>query len=644
MERFKASSAPGRPSEVLFLTREEIYQKAVYAIAALLIAVLGAAFFWISSLRKANASLRDSRRRAEQAMEALRRSITDRESAQDALRMSNRRFELLAGISEQLLRTDHPQTTVQTICRMLMEHIDCQFFFNYLVESPGERMHLNACAGVSEETADEIRRLDFGVAVCGCVARDSRRIIAEDIQHRVDPRTGLVKSFGVQAYCCHPLMAQGRLIGTLSFGTRTRPTFTEDEVALMKSVCDQVAVAMQRLLAQNELRELNESLEQQVAERTEQARARSKQLQILAVELIEAEERERRRIADLLHDDLQQILAAARMQLESACHSLPSEPALSNVQRLLGESIRKSRQLSHELSPPTLQHSNLISTLKWIGMHFTEQFGLEVELAAAEELPYESEPLKVFLFRAVQELLFNVVKHAGVKSARVALSRSDDCLRVTVGDRGAGFDPDALDAGTVPIGLGLLSLRERARHMGGDLKIESAPGAGSRFTVTVPLIMEAADEPTRPEVARQHGASAGSVQPADRENSRVLFVDDHEVMRHGLINLIAARPGITVAGEASNGREAIEQVRRLQPDVVVMDISMPEMDGIEATRRIKSKWPEVRVIGLSMLEDEHISRTMREAGAEALLSKTSSAAQLYQAIRGANRKIILSSE
>jgi PAS domain-containing protein len=160
--------------------------------------------------------------------------VTERKRSEDALRGSEQRLELLAKVAERLLRAENPQVIVEDLCRLVMEYIDCQFFFNYLVDVPGQRMHLNACAGIPEETAESIRQLDFGVAVCGCVAQDRERIIAEDIQNSNDYRTQLVKSFGVQAYCCHPLMMQSRLIGTLSFGTKTRPTFTSDEVALMK--------------------------------------------------------------------------------------------------------------------------------------------------------------------------------------------------------------------------------------------------------------------------------------------------------------------------------------------------------------------------------------------------------------------------
>lgn len=114
----------------------------------------------------------------------------------------------------------------------------------------------------------------------------------------------------------------------------------------------------------------------------------------------------------------------------------------------------------------------------------------------------------------------------------------------------------------------------------------------------------------------------------------MLFADDHHVMRQGLIKLVHGQPDIHVVGQAANGQEALDQARRLGPDVVVMDVSMPLMDGVEATRRIKAELPQVRVIGLTMYEEEHIARIMREAGAEDCISKSVSPAELLKAIYG----------
>jgi GAF domain-containing protein len=221
------------------------------------------------------------------------RQVTERKKAEESVQKNKDRLELLATVAERLLRSEDPQAIIEDLCKMVMAHLDCQFFFNYLVEVPDQHMHLNAYAGISPEAAAAIRQLDFGVAICGCVALHGERIIAEDIQNSDDSRTQLVKSYGVKAYCCHPLMVQGKLIGTLSFGTRTRAEFAGDEISLMKSVSDQVAVAMQRLQTEKQLQHLNRSLMDQVAERTALAEGRAKQLQKLTVELIEAEEKER---------------------------------------------------------------------------------------------------------------------------------------------------------------------------------------------------------------------------------------------------------------------------------------------------------------------------------------------------------------
>jgi DNA-binding NarL/FixJ family response regulator len=116
--------------------------------------------------------------------------------------------------------------------------------------------------------------------------------------------------------------------------------------------------------------------------------------------------------------------------------------------------------------------------------------------------------------------------------------------------------------------------------------------------------------------------------------TRVMFVDDHKVMRQGLIRLVVGQPGMKVVGEAANGREALDLARLIRPSVIIMDVSMPEMNGIEATRMIKAEMPQIRVIGLSMHDDGQITQDMLEAGAEIMVSKTASAAEIIKVIYG----------
>ncbi|MGH8707569.1 MAG: response regulator [Burkholderiales bacterium] len=114
---------------------------------------------------------------------------------------------------------------------------------------------------------------------------------------------------------------------------------------------------------------------------------------------------------------------------------------------------------------------------------------------------------------------------------------------------------------------------------------------------------------------------------------RVLIVDDHAVVRDGLQALLAKAEDLQVVGVAGNGREAIEQAQRARPDVVVMDIGMPELDGVEATRRLREKCPESRVLILSMhLSSEHVARALH-AGALGYVLKESAGEEVAEAIR-----------
>ncbi len=243
----------------------------------------------------------------------------------------------------------------------------------------------------------------------------------------------------------------------------------------------------ERKQAEEALRELNATLESKVAQRTMELQHRAGQLQKLTLELSQTEDRERRRIAAILHEDLQQQIAGARFHLtllrSRAKRSPAQQTIVDQIDDMLREAIEKSRSLSHDLSPAVLHMNDLTEVLRWLAHHVWEKHGLTVHVHILGEATLHSEALAIFLFRAAQEMLFNVVKHAKVQEAGIRARRMGRCMGLSVSDRGRGFDPKELRE--TP-GLGLFSIRERVELLGGRMTIRSGKGKGTTFHIVVP--------------------------------------------------------------------------------------------------------------------------------------------------------------
>lgn len=113
---------------------------------------------------------------------------------------------------------------------------------------------------------------------------------------------------------------------------------------------------------------------------------------------------------------------------------------------------------------------------------------------------------------------------------------------------------------------------------------------------------------------------------------RILLADDHNIVREGLRLLINSHPGMHVVGEAANGREVVQKARDLKPDVVVMDLSMPELNGLQATELLKAERPELKVVALTAHEDEGYLRQLCKVGATGYVLKRSAGEELVKAI------------
>ena len=216
--------------------------------------------------------------------------------------------------------------------------------------------------------------------------------------------------------------------------------------------------------------------------------------QKVAVELKDAmllgQEAERRRVAQELHDDISQRLALVGLELNEVERLVQREASPETEQRLRTvrcrvESIALDiHRISHNLHPTTLVHLGLVSAMRALCRDFSAQTHIDVEFTSDIASPLPSQDVELALYRVAQECLSNIARHSTSREAQVALIERSGVLYLTIADRGVGFDINELAS---MAGLGLVSIRERARRLGGDLQIISARGHGATVTVRVPL-------------------------------------------------------------------------------------------------------------------------------------------------------------
>ena len=225
---------------------------------------------------------------------------------------------------------------------------------------------------------------------------------------------------------------------------------------------------------------------------TERIRSEEK-IRVLASELTIAEQEERHRISQVLHDDLQQRLFAIRAQLsflkitgDKTPDSTEFQLTIDQVDSWIMDAITITRNLSVDMSPSVLRGEGLAEAVLWLSARMKDQHGLQLQIDATDNLNHLNDHMRVLLFQAVRELLFNVVKHSGTMEASITLERIDGQGRITVSDSGKGFDTNSvlLD----PVGAhGLLLIRDRLSLMHGNISISSLPGKGTQVMIEFPL-------------------------------------------------------------------------------------------------------------------------------------------------------------
>lgn len=250
----------------------------------------------------------------------------------------------------------------------------------------------------------------------------------------------------------------------------------------------------ERRQIEQELLSYRDHLEGLVARRTARLEEHQRRLRALAAELQVAEQRERQRLASVLHDGVAQTLGAIKLHLSVLRAGMPTPPTADQIARLIEmveEAVLQSRTIMMDLVPPTLQQQGLVEALRWWGQQVKEKHGLEVLVEAEETVKRLAPDVEATVFQIAKELLQNTVKYAQATQVNINVTFGVSKLKIEIADNGVGFDPATLEV-TEQGGFGLFSARERMAYLGGDFELESAPGKGTRARLTLPLRSEGA--------------------------------------------------------------------------------------------------------------------------------------------------------
>lgn len=315
-------------------------------------------------------------------------------------------------------------------------------------------------------------------------------------------------------------------------------------------------VIRDRSAHQSHLVQQNRQLEQQLAERAAEAEHLVILLRMLATELTQAEQRERRRLAHILHDHLQQLLVAAKIKLKTMEKHLELgeiEARVKGTYDLIDEAIRESRSLAVELNPPILFEEGFVAALHWFARDVQKKHGLKLDIQINLVLSLSDE-MRILLFQIVRELVLNAIKHAGVDTVCVWARHEDNRIVLGVEDGGRGFDTARLDGCEAHESFGLFSIRERLKLLLGGMEIDSRPGEGTRVRVEIPLeggaLSSAGAKPKR--MKSKFRSTARAARPKSKR-IRVLFVDDQRIFPVGSEGLLDAQPEIQDSGESLEG-------------------------------------------------------------------------------------------
>jgi PAS domain S-box-containing protein len=368
-------------------------------------------------------------------------------------------------------------------------------------------------------------------------------------------------------------------------------------------------------------------------------------LRNLSGRLLRLQDEERRRISRDLHDVTGQKLALLSMDLSGILKKKIIAKD-EDTNRLLLESISLSnevnkeiRTLSYLLHPPLLDELGLPSAVEWFTQGFENRTGIHVSVDIPSSMVRLAPDVEVALFRIVQESLANVHRYSGSATAYVRARSDAGEVRLEIGDFGKGMSEESKipnRTSVAPLGVGIQGMKERLRQLSGTLEIISHPGKGTLVTAILPISSqrrEISDPYEGSEIREVQLIPTGGVAESNGWRKRILIADDHDVLRRGIRTMLESDPGLEVCGEAVDGKDALEKTLAQAPDLVILDINMPIMNGLDVLRQIVRHRPQTKVLAFSVHDSKQIVEEILAAGAHSYLSKATAGQHLVHEVR-----------
>ena len=481
------------------------------------------------------------------------------------------RQRILSEVSALLLAARDRDTMMREVFARIGPHLDVDVYFNFMLDARDGTPRLVSWAGIREDSARTLEEPGAGQAVCASTAHHGKAVLATAIQSSDDPRVRSVKALGIRAYVCRPLYDGERLLGTLTFASRRRDDFGEDDLEFMRTITRHVEVAHERLRLVKELETAD--------------RRKDDFLATLSHEL-------RNPLAPLRHSLEIMRLAEHDPRLVGEARAV-MERQLGQVVRLIDDLLDVSRIRSGKITlrKTRVDLAAIVRSAVETNRPFIEACGHAVGVEVpAEPIALDGDATR--LVQVLHNLLHNAAKYTDRGgNLRVVAARENGHAVVRVSDDGIGIPPAMLvrvferftqvegdaDRSRGGLGLGLSIVQQLVEQHGGTVRATSeGPGKGSTFVVRLPVAPG--------DGAAQEAARPGTAPEAD-ERRRVLVVDDNRdaaVTLSMMLDLMGSEVRI-----AYDGHEAIAVVEQFRPHLVLLDIGMPGLNGYDTARRIR---------------------------------------------------------